>query len=276
MKRNMRAISAAVLGGLLVLGGILWADTTTNRIGLTKPDVGSTNWGPKLNTNFDLIDSSAAVLSSTNNFTAAQTISGGLTISSGTTVSSTLTVTGAAVFSSSVTMTGSLQQANVPMNSKKFTGLAAGSTTGDSTRWEQLKILQIQYAGTATATSTTNTTYIDMNLSRTITPLSASSTIYAYISLVGNGSTTGAQSGAICKVRLLRDGSELNAWDRTLGYSAAANIQDSRYATFATLYPNQPGGTSEYTYKVQFAEALGAGTCSMVNDLSVLVLFEAQ
>ena len=45
------------------------ADSTTSRIGLTKPDIGSSLWGTKLNADMDVIDSSVACLSQTNTFT---------------------------------------------------------------------------------------------------------------------------------------------------------------------------------------------------------------
>lgn len=52
------------------------SDTTTTRTGLTKPSISSPNWGPKLNTNFDIIDSSFSVLSGTNTDKSTTTHSG--------------------------------------------------------------------------------------------------------------------------------------------------------------------------------------------------------
>lgn len=62
---------------ILVCSGAIkiLCDTTTTRYGLTKPDVGSTNWGPKLNTNFDLLDSAASI-SQVNNFSSSNTFNG--------------------------------------------------------------------------------------------------------------------------------------------------------------------------------------------------------
>lgn len=64
-----------VVAVVFALAGSLAADTTTTNAGLTKPDVGSTAWGPKINTDLDLIDSSFALLSATNTFTGTQTFS---------------------------------------------------------------------------------------------------------------------------------------------------------------------------------------------------------
>ncbi len=65
-----------LLAAFLIVAGlssvIVKADTTTSRFGLTKPDVGSTNWGPKINTNYDTIDN-AAGLSLVNTFTSSNT-----------------------------------------------------------------------------------------------------------------------------------------------------------------------------------------------------------
>lgn len=48
------------------------ADTTTSRLAITKPSIGSSGWGVKWNSNADLIDAGVAVLNSTNAFTQPQ------------------------------------------------------------------------------------------------------------------------------------------------------------------------------------------------------------
>jgi len=62
-----------------------FADTTTTRWGMTKPDVGSTNWGPKINSNYDIIDNAAGV-GITNTFTQPNYFTGVVVIG-GTTYS---------------------------------------------------------------------------------------------------------------------------------------------------------------------------------------------
>lgn len=66
-----------------ILAGIGMADTSTTRIGLTKPTPGSAGWAPKLNTNFDIVDASAALLGADNTFTAKNTFSS-MTVSGST------------------------------------------------------------------------------------------------------------------------------------------------------------------------------------------------
>lgn len=54
------------------------AASSTTIMGLIKPDDGDTGWGTSMRTNFDILDSSVAVLNAT------QTFTGGVTITSGT------------------------------------------------------------------------------------------------------------------------------------------------------------------------------------------------
>jgi len=68
----------------LLLGTVGYAaDTYTTRMGLTKPEDGSTGWGTKIRGDFDIIDSSVAILTSTN----TQTFSGPLVFSGALTIS---------------------------------------------------------------------------------------------------------------------------------------------------------------------------------------------
>lgn len=52
------------------------ADTTTNRLGLTVPTVGSSNWAPKINQNFQIIDATIAALGQSNLFTSSNSFAG--------------------------------------------------------------------------------------------------------------------------------------------------------------------------------------------------------
>lgn len=52
------------------------ADTTTNRLRLVLPTIGSANWGQKINNDMQLIDSTVGALGQTNAFTSTQTFSG--------------------------------------------------------------------------------------------------------------------------------------------------------------------------------------------------------
>lgn len=72
------------------------ADTTTSRFGLTLPTIGSSNWGPKLNNNFSLLDPLAGqgvsnTFTSSNTFSAYNNFTGGVTMSSVTITNLTVT-----------------------------------------------------------------------------------------------------------------------------------------------------------------------------------------
>lgn len=76
---NKKIVFAVLM--VITVAGLVRADTSTNRAGLTKPSIGSASWGPKLNTNFDTIDSNFAVLAATNTFSTYQLITGTLSVS---------------------------------------------------------------------------------------------------------------------------------------------------------------------------------------------------
>lgn len=59
----------------VAFAALAFADTTTTRFGMTKPDIGSANWGAKLNSNSDIIDN-AAGLSLNNTYTSSNTFTG--------------------------------------------------------------------------------------------------------------------------------------------------------------------------------------------------------
>lgn len=67
-----------LLGLLVMASSVFAADTITPRLGLIDPEAGSTGWASKMTHNFNVLDSSVAILSST------QTFTGGVTITSGT------------------------------------------------------------------------------------------------------------------------------------------------------------------------------------------------
>lgn len=71
----MRKFSISVLS-FLALAGVAFSDSSTPRMGLTKPTIGSPGWGIKTNNNWDIVDSSAAVLSKANVFTSTLTVNG--------------------------------------------------------------------------------------------------------------------------------------------------------------------------------------------------------
>lgn len=66
----------------LLLASTLWAGTYTTRSGLFKPDDGATGWGEIVRDNYDIIDSSFAILGATQTFTGYTTFVSSISISS--------------------------------------------------------------------------------------------------------------------------------------------------------------------------------------------------
>jgi hypothetical protein len=85
----VKKLKSILVAALLALVGVsVHADTTTTRWGITKPDVGSTNWGPKINTNYDTIDNAAGLalvnaFTNTNSFAAVTTFTAQLQAAAG-------------------------------------------------------------------------------------------------------------------------------------------------------------------------------------------------
>lgn len=76
---NLLKRIATVISTVFVSSLLLASDTVTTRMGLTQPEQGSSGWATKLNDNFDIIDSSAAILGGTNAFTGTNSFAGTVT-----------------------------------------------------------------------------------------------------------------------------------------------------------------------------------------------------
>ncbi len=83
---------------LLMMSGRAFTDTSTSRLGITKPSIGSTGWGTKWNTNADTIDLGVAVQSATNTFSAANVFSAGNTFTGVATFTGTPNIAAGATF----------------------------------------------------------------------------------------------------------------------------------------------------------------------------------
>lgn len=148
--------------------------------------------------------------------------------------------------------------ANIAMGGFKLTGLGAGTTNGDSLRFEQLKILQIVQGFTTTATSTSSTTFVDTNLSASITPSSSSNKVLILVSgLMALGSASANRFG---NLTLLQGSTNLG--DGTNGFGAIhVAVAGQTNNTFASIvYLDSPATTSSVTYKIQIRVGNGADT----------------
>ena len=154
--------------------------------------------------------------------------------------------------------------------------LTADSTTATGLKWAAAasggKILQVVQDSSTTQESTTSESYVDTDLSISITPSSASSTILVVAQISGNvtkSSTTEAES----LFNIVRTSTEIGSARLRLT-AASANLSLS--SSIALIKLDSPATTSSVTYKVQF-KSNGASTTtykSISSTLSSLTLIE--
>lgn len=140
-------------------------------------------------------------------------------------------------------------------------GLAANSYVVEVASGSQLTqpgmVLQVVSTTKTTAFSTTSSTMVDVTgFSASITPKSASSTIYGIITF-RHSNSVGANNAA----QILRDSTVVSIGDSTNGlgnvHSAHAN-SSTNYSDPTFIFTDQPSTTSSVTYKLQVS--CNAGT----------------
>jgi hypothetical protein len=129
--------------------------------------------------------------SGTYNLPAGNPVVTGTTISSSTTNTTNSDI--ATALTNCITRDGqSTPSANLPMNAKKLTGLAAGTSAGDSVRYEQV-VLSGGALGTPSSGTLTNCTFPTLNQNTTGTAAGLSATLA--VASGGTGVTTSTGSG---------------------------------------------------------------------------------
>lgn len=143
----MKNIFKLLLATILCASGasICTADSLTTTIGLIKPSIGSTGWGTKNNGNWDIVDSSVAVLAGTNTYTGANIFQGGVTVSTLTVSSVTLRTAYLTYLTAS---SGTITNANI-------TGLIGSTVTYSSATFTRMNV------STATLPNIVGTTAAD-------------------------------------------------------------------------------------------------------------------
>ena len=119
------------------------------------------------------------------------------------------------------------------------------------------KVLQVVSGATTTLATSASGTYITSGITATITPTSATSTIFVIIStLVGKG---GNSSGLF---RLYRNGSSIKNLTDGVGYTGGT-VQN--IVPYAVNYVDSPASTSALTYALFFANQNGTTGTTDVN-----------
>ena len=114
-------------------------------------------------------------------------------------------------------------------------------------------VLQIVFGEYSTGVITTSATYVDTNLSASITPSSASNKIliiYNINSITASTSTTGGG------IALYRNSTAIYSSDDYAGYSASAGLI---YANSNGNYLDSPSTTSSISYNLKVKRTTGSG-----------------
>jgi hypothetical protein len=155
------------------------------------------------------------------------------------------------------------------MGSNKITGLAAATAAGDALRFEQLKVIQWQVGTSTTQLLTSSGTFVNSNLSASITPTSASNSvlILAFGTLgVANGTETGF-------VGLARATTDLTGADGQQQHRYTGAGQS--YVPCAFGYVDAPATTSATTYRVRVRSGAGGNIAfGVANQTQFIIVIE--
>jgi hypothetical protein len=164
-------------------------------------------------------------------------------------------------------LSGGTMSGPISMASNKITALANGTASGDAVNFGQLSTIQAQIAyfqlvkdGTLTATTTSGTSFVDMNgLSVTITPSSVSHRIKISVS-----APTQAVVNHPGVATVSRNGSGVQG-------SSGLGVWGSPDSMVSFVFVDSPASTSALTYHIQFRSTDGTsvsiGSTSTVTSL---------
>jgi len=140
------------------------------------------------------------------------------------------------------------------------------------------KVLQVVQATTSTAVDLNTTTYTDTNITASITPTSATSTILVMVSGSIRCLRTNSDETVINRTRLMRNATAVQTRSNTL-YLRARQTSDNALAMvvpFTFMYQDSPATTSSTTYKIQGSQDNALGSFSFQYDSSptTIILME--
>jgi hypothetical protein len=136
------------------------------------------------------------------------------------------------------------------------------------------KVLQVVYGGTITEAVSSTTTFIDTNLTASITPSSATSKVLVLVSQNGCRKNTG-NSNSQMTVKLFRGATEILVFGGGAGFTNASDY--NAFGSLSAAYLDTPATTSATTYKTQFHNGGNAASVSVQTGdgaTSTIVLLE--
>jgi trimeric autotransporter adhesin len=216
-------------------------------------DISSGNLNDELNNLINTLNNlDAAVISWTN--LKATTITPGANIAMGGFILTGLgagTTAGNSVrYEQVLLLTGGTMSGAIAMGSNKITGLANGTAATDAAAFGQMKVLQTVATTSTTGTSTTSTSFVNTNLAGTITPTSASNRVLILVN--GSVSIGGTSTGSYSAFTVKRGSTNLG--DATYGFGIVNNLEVTGLGltTMAGMnWVDSPATTSATTYTVQ-------------------------
>jgi hypothetical protein len=133
------------------------------------------------------------------------------------------------------------------------------------------KVVQIVYGSTGTEKASSSSTYVDTNLTATITPTSASNKILV---MVTHGSNQKETNNTALSMRLFRGATQIAQMTASGGKNAASDRQE--FGSIATNVLDEPATTSATIYKTQFCSQANNAAVSVQVDgtLSTIILME--
>jgi hypothetical protein len=153
--------------------------------------------------------------------------------------------------------------------------LTADSTTATGLKWAALgstgKIGQVIFASTSTGVSSSSTTFVDTNLTATITPSATSSKVLVFVNHAG---TRKAGGDTAVGIRLVRTATTLSTFETTAGFTATSAT--NQIGAVAYMHLDSPATTSATTYKTTFnnLNAVGTAVVQVDNAVSSIILME--
>ena len=156
--------------------------------------------------------------------------------------------------------------------------LVADSTASTGLKWATPsgggKVLQVVMGTYGTAISSSTATYVDTNLTATITPSAATSKVLAIVTHTGLRKTTGSYANWPL-IALLRAGTIITKLSTAEYVGEAAEIL--KIGTFSVAYLDSPATTSATIYKTQFQNPANAASVTInqnSDNTSTIILME--